>query len=461
MASHQDIGHITQCPECAQLDADATCPRCKVTPANIFTAMVDAAMVEMANITPPLKRSECKRLIQAALDMSPVVAPFGYVNTYTGQFFRDVEACRKGDEGHWRTVYTHHAVEHGFVSLANIGSIEYARELQALRKKVATYEARDALGLVPGPTGELSPVDKEWAKTEAGYAHVDAMLPRADGQGIGPYWYGWALRGAFVAGAEWQETRTRPAPDTTYAPLTITETRDLTCILAGAPWPDEMLPELQRLLSIYDGLRAHGQRPVDPATLPREAAKVVMETGLLPDTAQPLLLHPDDAAVDRFAAAMKAKLASARAKGRSGWEDKAQCQQESLALDLRKHVHKGDPVDVANFAMMLHQRGESTKLRPLSQDLVDAIKNAPPGASVIEHNGHPVFITRASNDAAPMLGLMESNHCELQAKAIGIGRAKGEILLKVEDGGMVPQDLEVGMAVDVLYTPSIGEGTAG
>lgn len=30
-------------------------------------AMIDAAMVEMANITPPLTRSECARLIRAAL----------------------------------------------------------------------------------------------------------------------------------------------------------------------------------------------------------------------------------------------------------------------------------------------------------------------------------------------------------------------------------------------------------
>ncbi len=96
-------------------------------------------------------------------------------------------------------------------------------ELQALRKKVATYEARDALGLVPAST-------------------------------------------------------------TPYSPLTAAEARDLTCMLAGAPWPDEMLPELQRLLVIYDGLRAHNQRPIDPATLPRKVAKVVMKTGLLPDT---------------------------------------------------------------------------------------------------------------------------------------------------------------------------------
>lgn len=257
-------------------------------------------------------------------------------------------------------------------------------ELQALRKKVATYEARDALGLVPHPPGELGPDGKEWAKTVAGYAHVEAMLPRADGEGLGPFWYGWALRGAFVAGAEWQEARRQLAQ----------------------------------------------QAP-----------------------------HPDDAAVDRFAAAMKAKLASARAKGRGGWEDKDLCHQDSLALDLRRHVHKGDPVDVANFAMMLHQRGESTKLRPLSQDLVDAIKNAPVGAEVIEHNGHPIFITRASEDGAPMLGLMESNHKELQAQVVRTANLAGEIELRMCNGAEVPRDLESGMVVDVLYTPASSEGS--
>lgn len=69
-------------------------------------------------------------------------------------------------------------------------------------------------------------------------------------------------------------------------------------------------------------------------------------------------VHPDDAAVDAFAAAMKAKLAKARAKGRGGWDDKAQCSQQYLSDLLRGHVDKGDPVDVANFCMMLSPRGE-------------------------------------------------------------------------------------------------------
>jgi hypothetical protein len=37
-------------------------------------AMVDAAMVEMKNITPPIRRSECERLIYAALAAAPTPA---------------------------------------------------------------------------------------------------------------------------------------------------------------------------------------------------------------------------------------------------------------------------------------------------------------------------------------------------------------------------------------------------
>lgn len=74
-----------------------------------------------------------------------------------------------------------------------------------------------------------------------------------------------------------------------------------------------------------------------------------------PDRSGP---HPDDLAVDRFAAAMKAKLAIKRGEGRGGWENKDECSAEFLSRLLREHVEKGDPVDVANLAMMLHQRGE-------------------------------------------------------------------------------------------------------
>ena len=73
--------------------------------------------------------------------------------------------------------------------------------------------------------------------------------------------------------------------------------------------------------------------------------------------------HPGDVAVDVFAAAMKAKLAAARAKGRGGWAGDEPGMQQRLSNMLREHVTKGDPVDVANFAMFLHQRGEGI-MRP-------------------------------------------------------------------------------------------------
>lgn len=65
--------------------------------------------------------------------------------------------------------------------------------------------------------------------------------------------------------------------------------------------------------------------------------------------------HPDDIAVDAFADAMKAKMAKQRDKGYSGWESAA-CDDSYLADQLFRHAQKGDPVDVGNFAMMLHQR---------------------------------------------------------------------------------------------------------
>lgn len=70
-------------------------------------------------------------------------------------------------------------------------------------------------------------------------------------------------------------------------------------------------------------------------------------------------LHPDDNAVDKFANQMKAKLALKRSEGRGGWENKDTCSQLFLSLLLHDHVLKGDPLDVANIAMMLHSRQES------------------------------------------------------------------------------------------------------
>lgn len=66
--------------------------------------------------------------------------------------------------------------------------------------------------------------------------------------------------------------------------------------------------------------------------------------------------HSDDFAVDRMAAAMKKKLAEKREQGYGGWEH---CEASNLRNKLYNHMEKGDPLDVANFCMMLWNRGDS------------------------------------------------------------------------------------------------------
>lgn len=89
-----------------------------------------------------------------------------------------------------------------------------------------------------------------------------------------------------------------------------------------------------------------------------EASPAPISPPAVPGEEEP---HTDDLAVDRFAAAMKAKLAEKRAQGYHGWDDPEDCTIEHLSNLLVKHVGKGDPVDVGNFAMMIHQRGERIK----------------------------------------------------------------------------------------------------
>jgi hypothetical protein len=69
----------------------------------------------------------------------------------------------------------------------------------------------------------------------------------------------------------------------------------------------------------------------------------------------------DNAAVDQLAAAMKAKLARKRTEGRGGWRE---CSEGELWRWLREHVEKGDPVDIANFAMMIHGVRQAPRKNP-------------------------------------------------------------------------------------------------
>lgn len=127
---------------------------------------------------------------------------------------------------------------------------------------------------------------------------------------------------------------------------------------------------------LADTVMKMGGRCTLLADLLREAAKVIPAIGVAIDdlpivdaflerieaalTGQVPEQHSDDTAVDRFAVAMKNKLAAARAKGRSGWDEPAVCSVECLADLLVGHVGKGNQgnfEDIANLAMMLHQRG--------------------------------------------------------------------------------------------------------
>lgn len=67
--------------------------------------------------------------------------------------------------------------------------------------------------------------------------------------------------------------------------------------------------------------------------------------------------HPDDEAVDRFASAMHAKMAQARAKGKEGWDDPERCSVDRLVELFDTSVLAEEWVDVANYAMMLWARG--------------------------------------------------------------------------------------------------------
>lgn len=93
-------------------------------------------------------------------------------------------------------------------------------------------------------------------------------------------------------------------------------------------------------------LREHGGQGADP----REIAD------LLDRAAQRLELGDDRMAVQRFANLMTVKMARKLHEGRHGWTN---VPVAHLWAMLREHVDKGDPVDVANFAMMIHHNSET------------------------------------------------------------------------------------------------------
>lgn len=75
----------------------------------------------------------------------------------------------------------------------------------------------------------------------------------------------------------------------------------------------------------------------------------------------PMGQHADDLAAAKFFEAMKVKLGKARDKGYTGWDNPELCTTEFLCDQVIGHLGKGNDgnfEDIANFAMMLHQRGD-------------------------------------------------------------------------------------------------------
>lgn len=68
--------------------------------------------------------------------------------------------------------------------------------------------------------------------------------------------------------------------------------------------------------------------------------------------------HPDDDAVDTFAAELRRRMAEKRQQGREGWEG---CPVDELGLKLLRSIADGDPIDVGNYAMMISALGGGTE----------------------------------------------------------------------------------------------------
>lgn len=142
-----------------------------------------------------------------------------------------------------------------------------------------------------------------------------------------------------------------------------------------------------------------------------ESAVVHAEKGL--HVYAPVGPHTDDQAVTKFAEAMKSKLAKARDKGRTGWENPALCATEVLCDQFIGHISKGNEgnfEDLANFAMMLHQRGES----PYS--LVKALMREP---AVLQDSD----LTEQAHhytDMADQMGRLQEAYLALQVRYLAL-----------------------------------------
>lgn len=148
-------------------------------------------------------------------------------------------------------------------------------------------------------------------------------------------------------------------------------------VRATTPHPVAVAGSAVGVMATFSG--KHGMTwLVDPATLPVGTQIYAAPIAALTTDAG-AVTHSDDIAVDAFAGAMKEKLAQARAKGRSGWE---QCDPTLLSAMLREHVDKGDPRDVANFCAFLWNLKQPIGVGIVAHSKWQPIETAPKDGSI-------------------------------------------------------------------------------
>lgn len=89
-----------------------------------------------------------------------------------------------------------------------------------------------------------------------------------------------------------------------------------------------------------------------------------LRNALFPEKPDSVGRAEDNAAVDRFATAMKTRMADKWQQGYKGWDDSEQCSIDHLQQLLADRAVAGDPIDVANFAMMVWNRAEAKPVLP-------------------------------------------------------------------------------------------------
>jgi len=122
-----------------------------------------------------------------------------------------------------------------------------------------------------------------------------------------------------------------------------------------------MLENLSDYVLTHEAMRAAllaADAEADPDPRDATIARLRAEVERLRAAQVTALYHPDDYAVQAFTNAMIEKMALSRAKGRGGWEA---CTWLELWGMLREHVEKGDPVDVANLAMMIWHNARAAR----------------------------------------------------------------------------------------------------